>query len=259
MTHIVCTFPSVCMETDVTLHLLTPTPSSGLMPVREPLVPKGGFPTLYLLHGMGDSAESWLLHSRIASLCEQYRIAVVIPSCGNSFYADDPHGPKTFSYITSELLEYTRAMFPLSQRREDTFLAGYSMGGYGAVRIGLLCPQLFSKVASLSGTLDLNRGAGFARICGYSLPSFFEKRKIPGDSPYDIFFCLDQAEPAQKSFPLFYAACGKEDYFLDSTVSFCEQANAKGLSVLSKLSPGNHNWDYWDPALTKALKWIMAA
>ena len=101
MTHITCTFSSVCMETDASFHVLLPSVRNGLLPLTGPLIPEGGFPTLYLLHGIGDSAQSWLLNSQIGLLCDKYRIAVVLPSCQNSFYADSPDGPKAFSYLLS--------------------------------------------------------------------------------------------------------------------------------------------------------------
>src|SRR5699024_1160123 len=142
MTHITCTFSSVCMETDASFHVLLPSVRNGLLPLTQPLIPEGGFPTLYLLHGTGDAAQTWLVNAQVVLLFDTSRIAVVLPSCQNSFYAASSDGPKAFSYITSELLDYTRAVFPLSSRRGDTFLGGYSMGGYGAVRIGVLRPQL---------------------------------------------------------------------------------------------------------------------
>ncbi len=257
MTHITCTFSSVCMETDASFHVLLPSVRNGLLPLTEPLIPEGGFPTLYLLHGIGDSAQSWLLNSQIGLLCDKYRIAVVLPSCQNSFYADSPDGPKAFSYITSELLDYTRAVFPLSSRREDTFLGGYSMGGYGAVRIGVLCPQLFGKIFSLSGALEVNAGTSFSRICGYSMPSHLKNSKALKNTDADIFYCLEQAAPKEHSFPPFYIACGTEDLFVKCAEKFCSRAKALGLRDVLNLSPGKHDWEYWSKALSQAVSWLF--
>lgn len=256
MTHITCTFSSVSMETDVTFHLLLPSARNGLLPCEEPWIPEGGFPVLYLLHGIGDSAESWLWHSGIGALCDKYRLAAVIPSCGNSFYLDSPDGVKAFSYITAELLDYTRNVFPLSQKRESTFLCGYSMGGYGAVRIGLLRPDLFGKIVSLSGALDIRHGGSFARICGYSVPDCLKKGRETAGTDRDIFFCLSQADPEKESFPEFYIACGTEDNFHTHAEKFCRQASAAGIHTVLDLTPGEHNWDVWNPSLSRAVQWI---
>lgn len=257
MTHITCTFSSVCMETDVTFHLLLPSSHNGLQPSPNPVIPENGFPTLYLLHGIGDSAESWFLYSPIGMLCEQYKIAIVLPSFQNTFYLDDPEGKKAFSYLTSELLEYTRAVFPLSRKREETFICGYSMGGYGAVRAGLLCPHIFGKIISLSGALDICQGASYARICGYSLPTHLKSPKALHQTNADLFFCLSQANTDQNIFPHFYIACGTEDIFVECTRNFHKQAAKKDLHVFIHLSKGGHDWHYWSHSLCQGIEWLF--
>ena len=100
-----------------------------------------------------------------------------MPDGGRSFYTDSGEGENYFSYVSSELVEYTRALFPLSRDREKTFAAGNSMGGYGAVKCALTRPDTFGACVTLSGALDLVIdpgalfGAGFSVIFG--LIAFF--------------------------------------------------------------------------------------
>ena len=118
---------------------------------------RGPFPTLYLLHGLTDNYNGWLSYTRIRLWAEESGLAVVMPSGENSFYMDilvkDGCLGDFGEYIGRELVDVTREMFPLSHKREDTFLAGLSMGGFGACRNGLKYCETFGKVAILSGAL----------------------------------------------------------------------------------------------------------
>ena len=118
---------------------------------------RGPFPTLYLLHGLTDNCSAWLDNTRIRLWAEESGLAVVMPSGENSFYLDilvrDGCLGDFGEYIGRELVDVTRELFPLSCRREDTFLAGLSMGGYGACRNALKYSETFGKAAILSGAL----------------------------------------------------------------------------------------------------------
>src|SRR5690242_5946628 len=96
------------------------------------------FKTLYLLHGIFGDYTDWLVKSRIALFAEEHNIAVIMPSGENGFYVDHEAFRSFYGdYIGKELVEETRKLFHLSNEREDTFIAGLSMGGYGALRNGL--------------------------------------------------------------------------------------------------------------------------
>lgn len=117
------------------------------------------YPTLYLLHGILGSDSDWLLHTRVAALAKQYNIAVVMPSGENRFYVDNERAHEYYGeYVGRELVEMTRSMFPLSTRREDTWIAGLSMGGFGAMRNGLKYADTFGAIGSFSGAYILEQG-----------------------------------------------------------------------------------------------------
>jgi putative tributyrin esterase len=260
MTHITCSFPSFSLGTMAKFHIILPR-QYGIITESDKdnvnAIPESGYRTLYLLHGICDSASDWLLHSRASELADKYHIAIVLPSVGNSFYLDGINAVNAFTFLTDELLNYVRDIFPLSRKREDTFLCGYSMGGYGAVRTGLLCPNIFGKIISLSGALDIYYATKFVNICGYLLPPELLSSNELQDTDKDIFYLLTQTEYSAEQLPDFYLACGKQDFFATCTTKFCDTAAQKELHTTCVMTEGEHNWDYWDPALSESAKWLF--
>ncbi len=130
------------------------TAFQAILPIEFAPAP---YPTLYLLHGLTDNSSAWLQNTRIRMWAEKMGLAVILPSGENSFYLDVPVKDGCYGdfseYIGRELVEVTRRMFPLSDRREDTFIGGLSMGGYGACRNGLKYCGTFGKVAMLSAAV----------------------------------------------------------------------------------------------------------
>ena len=115
------------------------------------------YQTLYLLHGLSDDHTTWMRRTAIERYAAERHLAVIMPAVGRSFYQDTASGAKYWTFLSEELPALCRNWFPLSTAREDTFAAGLSMGGYGALRLGLAGPEKFAAVASLSGALDLRQ------------------------------------------------------------------------------------------------------
>ncbi|EUJ31353.1 tributyrin esterase [Listeria floridensis FSL S10-1187] len=114
------------------------------------------YPTLYLLHGLSNDHSTYVRNTNIERYAAEKGIAVVMPSADHSFYANMAYGHRYFDYVAYELPEVLPTLFPLSKKREDTFIAGHSMGGYGAFKIALTNPERFAKVASMSGVMDID-------------------------------------------------------------------------------------------------------
>ena len=130
-------FISQCLMRTVTFNAIIPADKFGPQAAAQ----QKPFKTLYLLHGI----QAW---------AEANDLAVIMPSGENRFYLDDEKsGERYGEFIGRELVEFTRKLFPLSDRREDTFIAGLSMGGYGALRNGLKYAETFGCVAGLSSAL----------------------------------------------------------------------------------------------------------
>ena len=109
---------------------------------------------LYLLHGLSDDHSIWQRRTSIERYVEPLGLAVVMPAVNRSFYADTAYGAKYWTYVSEELPRVMQSFFPLSDKRADTFVAGLSMGGYGAFKLALTLPNRFAAAASLSGALD---------------------------------------------------------------------------------------------------------
>src|SRR5688572_14862254 len=116
--------------------------------------------TLYLLHGHSDDHTAWTRWSSIEKYAEGLNLAVVMPAVHLSFYTDMVHGGNYWQFISEEVPAQVRSMFSLSSDRADNFVAGLSMGGYGAFKLALAHPERFAAAASLSGAMDIREVVG---------------------------------------------------------------------------------------------------
>lgn len=113
--------------------------------------------TLWLLHGQGSSASSWMRWTSIERYAMQHGFAVIMPEVQRSFYRNTAYGMDYFTFVAEELPRLCREMFRLSDKREDNYIAGLSMGGYGALKVGLTHPEQYGTIASFSGAVDLGK------------------------------------------------------------------------------------------------------
>jgi putative tributyrin esterase len=211
----------------------------------------GGYPTLFLLHGLSDDETIWLRRTSIERYVASLGLAVVMPNVHRSFYANMKHGLSYWDFVSTELVEKARHFFPLSARREHTFAAGLSMGGLGATLLGLKKPEQYAAVASLSGVCDL--GGGVAReIPDYAL-AFGDPE---GAAPYEPRLLAEELVASGKPRPAFYFCCGTEDFLYPENVSFHEALSALGLEHTFETGPGAHDWEYWDRMIQVVLRWL---
>ena len=143
---------SVVLKRQVTFSVVLPvdvfTPQGKIEYIDGP------FPTMYLLHGFSGNHMDWLYNGHIMELAAMRRIAFVMPNGENSFYLDNPRSDQAYSeFIGKELVDVTRRLFPLSHKREETYIGGLSMGGFGALRNGLYYNDVFGAAAALSSAL----------------------------------------------------------------------------------------------------------
>ena len=238
-------------------------PLQVILPVDK-LTPDGKLPkekkfkTLYLLHGYLGNYTDWVSGTRIQRWAEERDLCVVMPSGDNAFYVDRPETGNCYGqFIGEELVEVTRRMFPLSRKREDTFIGGLSMGGFGAMRNGLKYHKTFGAIISFSGVLQIFE----------ALQTAEEQANIPFLK--GIFGDLDKAAKSdsnpsvlvnaltkKKNLPSIYIACGTEDGLLSHSRNFRELLVKNGFSVTYEEGPGDHNWDFWDTYIQKALDWL---
>ncbi|MCS7464475.1 esterase family protein [Paenibacillus doosanensis] len=235
----------VPMEVLLPQHL-----SGGSRTVSDP----GPYPTLYLLHGRSDDHTAWMRRTSIERYVERLPLAVVMPAGHLGWYTDMAMGRNYFTFITEELPAVCERMFPLSGAREDRFIAGLSMGGYGAMKAGLLVPEKYAAAASFSGALDaldmLERiGEGQASDV------FGSKEQLAG-SKNDLFAAAAARAESDAPCPELYAWCGTEDFLYEASVRFRDHALQLGLPLTYEEGPGDHSWAYWDRCIERVLQWL---
>lgn len=243
----------MCAEMDVIL----PEQTKGQIGM-EGKAGMGKYPTLYLLHGMSDDHTIWQRRTSIERYVADKGIAVVMPSTHLGWYTDMYYGFNYWTYISRELPQICRSFFPnMSDRREDTFAAGLSMGGYGALKLGLGAPETFGAVAGLSA------GADAVSICknappeqqDYWLSIFGPPDQVQG-SDNDLFALADKLTVSGKEKPPIYMWCGTEDSLLEQNHALRDHLQEKGFDLTYEESPGNHSWPYWDTKIQTVLDWL---
>jgi len=180
-----------------------------------------------------------------------------MPNGHRSFYTDMPFEGNYFTFMAEELPRRMRAYFPLSAERRDNFVAGLSMGGYGAFKLALQRPQQYAAAASFSGALDVVRRVGVA------FPSILERvfdgaEKIT-EEPHNLLKAVARigADERQRSgCPLLYQTCGTEDGLYADNITFRDAALAAGLPLTYSDGPGTHEWGYWDSCIRETLRWL---
>lgn len=218
------------------------------------------YQTLYLLHGLSDDQTIWMRRTSIERYAAAHNVAVVMPCVARSWYTDTAYGANYLTFVSEELPSVCRGFFRgMSDRREDTFVAGLSMGGYGAIKVALTVPETFGGCASLSGALDIsdffrNRPIDEWRgIAGYDLNSVTELK----DTKHDIFALAKQHVEAGKPFPKLYMWCGEQDSLLAQNDLFHAHLNDLGVEHVYETSEGNHSWGWWDLHIQDAMNYLF--
>jgi S-formylglutathione hydrolase FrmB len=235
------------IRVNLPLYLIIPDPKKVKeMPIRDRKV-------LYLLHGLSDDGSAWQRFSSIETFAYAQGLVVVMPSFGRSFYVDQPNGQKYFSYLVDELPQYLSDVFNITPNRENTFIAGNSMGGYGTFKAAFLHPEKYRAAFSLSGVLSLaildnhsdKRQPEFEHLFG-------DLSKLPG-SQHDPAVWIKQAIEKKMDLPKLFIACGKQDDLYPLSVMFHSACQAAGFDVQYQEEDAQHDWIYWD----KMIKWFI--
>ncbi|HEY8363160.1 MAG TPA: alpha/beta hydrolase-fold protein [Tissierellaceae bacterium] len=219
---------------------------------------------VYLLHGYTGHYMDWVWGSRIVELSQKYNIAVFMPSGENSFYLDDEDKGEFFGeFIGKELVEFTRRMFPISNKREDTFIGGLSMGGYGAIRNGLKYNETFGRIIALSSALIIRKIAGISSDFRDAIADYKYYRRVFGDldqligSDKDPEALVLKLKDMNADIPKIYMACGTEDFLLAENREFYNFLVKEKIDVTYEEGPGAHDWKFWDEYIEKALIWAV--
>ena len=214
---------------------------------------------LYLLHGLSEDATAWQRYTCIETVAAAYGLVVVMPSGGRSFYINQPNGQAYFSYLTEELPCFLAEVFHLTPRREDTFIAGSSMGGYGAFKAALQCPERYAAAASFSGVLSLavlqllpdtdTRKDEFALLFG-------DLEKLVG-SEHDPAVWLERAAKDTSQLPRLFISVSRQEDIYPLSGMFHEACQSLGVQSEYYEEDGGHDWLFWDGQIRRFLSAVL--
>jgi S-formylglutathione hydrolase FrmB len=254
MAHLRCDFFSEALSLSTTMTVILPQQTAtqiGMTSRHHDGLP----PVLYLLHGLSDDDTIWLRRTSIERYVAPLGLAVVMPQVHRSFYTDERSGGRYWTFLSEELPELVSTFFRVSDRREDTFVAGLSMGGYGALKWALREPERFAAAASLSGALDVERLRAI-RIRTED-PHLFDR--VFGDQAVagtdnDLGWLLENVDRALV--PALWVGCGTSDLLYSSNESFVAACTAGGVPVTTSFVAGEHDWALWDEQIQQVLAWL---
>ena len=240
------------VKINLPLYVILPDPGKmGGVPLAERKV-------LYLLHGLSGDASAWQRYSSIETLAAAYGLVVIMPSAGRSFYIDQPNGQAYFTYLTEELPQYLADVFGLTPRREDTLIAGNSMGGYGALKAALLHPERYAAAASFSGVLSLAifqllpddpRQREFAFLFG-------DLGKLSG-SEHDPAVWLQRAAKNPSRLPHLFISVSRQEDLYPLSGMFYAACQSLGVQADYHEQDGGHDWFFWDAQIRRFLAAVL--
>ena len=248
-------FFSKALNVASTVNVILPEPSMGIgVETRGAAeLPK----VLYLLHGYSDDHSIWMRRTSVERYAASHNLAVIMPAVNHSFYTNEAVGERYWDYVSEELPEAMHRFFRLSDKPEDTFVAGLSMGGYGSMKLALTHPERFAAAASFSGCVDI------VDMNHRSKDSITNMERIFGDlnrlegSEHDLLALLRKNADAPCK-PRLYVSCGTADFLFHMQSRFINTAAENGWSVTHYEKPGAvHEWGFWDEQIKWFIPWML--
>ncbi len=205
-------------------------------------------PVLYLLHGMGGNEDSWLKRTAIERLLRRTNLIVVMPSTDLGWYTNTTYGLRYYDSIANELPRVLQRFFPnMTTKREKTFIAGLSMGGYGAFKLAFTTNR-FSYAASFSGALYLDLthlGEDVTDQEAYWEGVFGSLEDKESLASQQIIALADLSDKKTN----LYAWCGQEDFLYAANNYAVSVLKEKGFTIDYQTAHGKHEWYYWEKQL----------
>ena len=237
-----------------------------LLPQRAPLHPEKRrghptevrrYPVLYLLHGLCGDHRTWVANTALEHLAQNANLAIVMPDGGRGFFTDMDRGLRYGAFFSDELPEIASAMFPLSREREECFVAGASMGGYGALRLALSVSERFGGAFALSPLVDLKRAItrGNSAIAAEEMRNVFGPPEEQISRGNDLFSLAKHVRECGAP-PKLGICCGKEDLLYQDSVDLCRYLRELDWPELQSSldDEGKHDWSFWSSQLPALLE-----
>jgi putative tributyrin esterase len=212
--------------------------------------------SLYLLHGYMGNHQQWMRFTSIERYAWEKRMCIIMPEAQNGLYIKHAYGFDHFGALL-DVMHHVEKLFPLSKSRDDRYVCGLSMGGYGALKWALTKPDIFSKAASLSGALDIFRMKKWIK----DGPNPNRAIGLFGDddlstSENNLYHLLNNLLSLNKTCPDLFIACGTEDFLYQETLDFKHHLEQQNINFTYKESKGGHEWSFWDTYIQKVIEWL---
>lgn len=247
--------------TDVTI--LLPGDGPAMMLEQNPYYQRP-CKTLFLLHGFYGCHLDWPLNTGVNQLSIDYNLAIVCPSGENSFYLNQKGSYNAYdTFVGVELVDYLRKNLGIALTPEDTFIGGLSMGGYGAIHLGLAHPESFSKIIALSSALIYREVAGMKPGTGNAVADYdyyfqtfgapetlMEREANPEKQLLDL-------KAAGGKIPDIFMAVGTDDMLRDLNRVLRDFFVSEDVPVVYYESPGIHDWKFWNEYLEPSIRWAL--
>lgn len=245
------------------LYLSFPSPILQGRAYAAVTIPDGSqaasYGVLYLLHGASGRYTEWLEFTNAARYAADYGFITVMPATFVSYTTDMKYGKPYFTHLSEELIPLLHALLPIAPEPEKHLIAGLSMGGMGAFKLGTYRHDYFSAVGAFSSPIDMR--ATFHEYLQGRAPGGTDFADAFGDAdfmaqePNDIFGMMERLHREGVSLPRYYHACGTEDH----TFSHNERAHQRlvemGIPSTYQTRPGGHTFDFWETSIQDFLRW----
>lgn len=222
--------------------------------------------TLYLLHGFSGTDTDWIYNTQVGLFAGTHNLAIVCPQGGNSFYLDGPEtGRKYGTFIGEELVNFVSDTFGLSKAREDVFIGGFSMGGFGALHTAFAYPQQFSKVLSFSAALIHHNVEKMTPDVPDPMANYeyyrmvFGEPALLGQSENNPETLLKKLKAEGKHVPGIFQCIGTEDFLYGDNQLFRSFLTEQGVPFTYREESGMHDFMTVSKFLPEAMRFLMEA
>lgn len=254
MANLTIRYFSNCLCRHTTFQMYLPAGFKADTPDETNEYTKRETKTLFLLHGYTGDAGNWVPEY----LADKYNFAIVIPTGENGFWLDGlSTGHKFGSMLGEELIGYVRKVFGLAMRKEDTYIMGMSMGGFGAIHTALYYPEVFGTAAGLSSALIVRQVASMKEGDENPMANYAYYRECFGDlskvleSDNNPETLVKKIKAEGKEMPRLLVCCGTEDFLIENNREFHRFLETEGVDHIYNESKGQHDMDYWNEYVQK--------
>lgn len=248
-------FFSEALKVASTVNVIMPEANQG---IGLNASQEGDLPdVLYLLHGYSDDHSIWMRRTSIERYAAEHNLAVIMPAVNHSFYCNEVYGERYWDYVSEELPEVMHQFLRLNDDPDRTFVAGLSMGGYGAMRLALTYPERFGAAASFSGVVFLTDLFGEGRDGSELARIFGDAKDIHGTEMDNLHLMKMNAQAYHK--PRLYVSCGTADSLYYQQGPFVSALRRHGWDVTAVRKKGaSHEWGFWDEQIRSFIDFIYS-